>query len=820
MTQLASTGDDTAADQERPASDGATVPPERYQLTDAAGPLDKRALQSLDAWWRAANYLAVGQIYLTANPLLREPLQAEHIKPRLLGHFGTVPGLNLVYVHANRAIRERDLNAVFIAGPGHGGPGPNACAWLEGTYSELYSHIPTDAEGMAAFFHQFSYPGGVPSHCSPETPGSFHEGGELGYSLLHAFGAALDQPDLVVFCVVGDGEAETGPLAGSWHAAKFLNPSRDGAVLPVLALNEYKIANPTLLARIPYEELEQLMRGYGYEPHLVAGDDPAVVHQAMAETLDRCLNRIAEIQETARQSGDPSRQAWPMIVLRTPKGWTCPPVVDGQQVEGTFRAHQVPLPAARTDADHRAALEAWLRSYRPEELFDKTGAPVADVLAQNPSGERRMSANPVANGGLLLRDLRLPDWRDFGVPVEHPGATRHEATRVLGRWLAEVTRANPDNFLTFAPDELASNRLQDILDVTGRNWQADIGEFDEKLDRRGRVIEVLSEHMCQGMLEGYLLTGRHGLFTCYEAFIHIVDSMFNQHAKWLQASAEVPWRRPIASFNYLLSSHVWRQDHNGFTHQDPGFLDIVLNKNPEIVRVYLPPDANTLLSTYDHCLRSRHYMNVVVAGKQPQEDWLSVKDAALHCTRGLGIWDWAGNRDELGSVPDVVLACAGEIPTLETLAAASILRERLPELRVRVVNIVDLMRLLPETEHPHGLPDREFDTLFTTTQPVIFAFHGYPLLVHRLTYRRHNHSQIHVRGYRERGTTTTPFDMVMLNDLDRFHLVVDVIDRVEGLGTRAAGLRQEMIDTRIRARAWTRDNGVDMPDVAEWRWPS
>ena len=820
MTQLASTGGDTAADQERPASAGATVPPEPYQLTDAAGPLDKRALQTLDAWWRAANYLAVGQIYLTANPLLREPLQAEHIKPRLLGHFGTVPGLNLVYVHANRAIRERDLNAVFIAGPGHGGPGPNACAWLEGTYSELYSHIPTDAEGMAAFFHQFSYPGGVPSHCAPETPGSFHEGGELGYSLLHAFGAALDQPDLVVFCVVGDGEAETGPLAGSWHAAKFLNPSRDGAVLPVLALNEYKIANPTLLARIPYEELEQLMRGYGYEPHLVAGDDPAVVHQAMAETLDRCLNRIAEIQETARQSGDPSRQAWPMIVLRTPKGWTCPPVVDGQQVEGTFRAHQVPLPAARTDADHRAALEAWLRSYRPEELFDRTGAPVADVLAQNPSGERRMSANPVANGGLLLRDLRLPDWRDFGVPVEHPGATRHEATRVLGRWLAEVTRANPDNFLTFAPDELASNRLQDILDVTGRNWQADIGEFDEKLDRRGRVIEVLSEHMCQGMLEGYLLTGRHGLFTCYEAFIHIVDSMFNQHAKWLQASAEVPWRRPIASFNYMLSSHVWRQDHNGFTHQDPGFLDIVLNKNPEIVRVYLPPDANTLLSTYDHCLRSRHYMNVVVAGKQPQEDWLSVTDAALHCTRGLGIWDWAGNRDELGSVPDVVLACAGEIPTLETLAAASILRERLPELRVRVVNIVDLMRLLPETEHPHGLPDREFDTLFTTTQPVIFAFHGYPLLVHRLTYRRHNHSQIHVRGYRESGTTTTPFDMVMLNDLDRFHLVVDVIDRVEGLGTRAAGLRQEMIDTRIRARAWTRDNGVDMPDVAEWRWPS
>jgi xylulose-5-phosphate/fructose-6-phosphate phosphoketolase len=820
MTQLASMGGDTAADQERPSASGPTVPPEPYELAEAAGPLDKDTLRSLDAWWRAANYLGVGQIYLTGNPLLREPLQAEHIKPRLLGHFGTVPGLNLVYVHANRAIRERDLNAVFIAGPGHGGPGPNACAWLEGTYSELYSHIPPDLEGMAAFFHQFSYPGGVPSHCAPETPGSFHEGGELGYSLLHAVGAALDQPDLVVFCVVGDGEAETGPLAGSWHAAKFLNPARDGAVLPVLALNEYKIANPTLLARIPPEELDKLLQGYGYEPHVVAGNDPAKVHQAMAETLDRCLERISEIQQVAREGEAGSRSAWPMVVLRTPKGWTCPPIVDGQQVEGTFRAHQVPLPAARTDADHRVALEAWLRSYRPEELFDEAGAPVPELLAQNPSGDRRMSANPVANGGLLLRDLRLPEWRDFAVPVEHPGATKHEATRVLGRWLAEVTRANPENFLTFAPDELASNRLQDILDVTGRNWQIEIGEFDEKLDRRGRVIEVLSEHICQGLLEGYLLTGRHGLFTCYEAFIHIVDSMFNQHAKWLQASANVAWRRPIASFNYLLSSHVWRQDHNGFTHQDPGFLDVVLNKNPEIVRVYLPPDANTLLSTYDHCLRSRHYVNVVIAGKQPQEDWLSVTDAALHCTRGIGIWEWAGNKDELGTVPDVVLACAGEIPTLETLAAASILRERLPELRVRVVNVVDLMRLLPDDEHPHGLPDREFDTLFTESQPVVFAFHGYPWLVHRLSYRRRNHDQLHVRGYREQGTTTTPFDMVMLNNLDRFHLVMDVIDRVDGLGMRAAGLRQEMVDTRLRARAWTRDHGLDLPAVADWRWPS
>jgi xylulose-5-phosphate/fructose-6-phosphate phosphoketolase len=596
-------------------------------------------------------------------------------------------------------------------------------------------------------------------------------------------------------------------------------------VIPVLALNEYKIANPTLLARIPVEELETLLRGYGYEPHLVAGDDPAQVHQDMAAAMEACLDGVAEIQRAARAGeGGPSSEQrgrpWPMIIMRTPKGWTCPPVVDGQQVEGTFRAHQVPLPAARTDGTHRSVLEAWLRSYRPEELFDETGAPVPELLEQNPVGPQRMSANPVANGGTLLRDLRLPDWREFGVDVAVPGATSHEATRVLGAWLREVTRANPDRFLTFAPDELASNRLQDILDVTGRRWEAGIGEFDERLDRSGRVIEVLSEHMCQGLLEGYLLTGRHGLFTCYEAFIHIVDSMFNQHAKWLQASAHVPWRRPIASFNYLLSSHVWRQDHNGFTHQDPGFLDVVLNKNPEIVRVYLPPDANTLLSTYDHCLRSRHYVNVVVAGKQPQADWLSVQDAALHCARGAGIWEWAGHRDEIGTEPDVVLACAGEIPTLETLAAAAILRERLPELRVRVVNVVDLMRLLPESEHPHGLPDSEFDTLFTTDKPVIFAFHGYPWLVHRLTYRRTNHAQLHVRGYKEQGTTTTPFDMVMLNDLDRFHLVIDVIDRVPSLRSRAAGLRQEMVDTRLRARTWTREHGVDLPEVSDWTWPA
>ncbi|SDU98590.1 xylulose-5-phosphate/fructose-6-phosphate phosphoketolase [Microlunatus sagamiharensis] len=823
MTQLASMGGDTAADNEG-GSNGPTVAPTPYDLGTPEGVLGAEELRLVDAWWRAANYLAVGQIYLMANPLLREPLQAEHVKPRLLGHFGTVPGLNLAYVHANRAIKARDLNAVFVAGPGHGGPGPNACAWLEGTYSELYSHIGRDERGMRAFFHQFSFPGGVPSHCAPETPGSFHEGGELGYSLLHAYGAALDSPELTVFCVVGDGEAETGPLAGSWHAAKFIDPARDGAVLPILALNEYKIANPTLLARIPEAELLELMRGYGYDPHVVAGDDPGTVHQLYAETLETCLDAIAEIQRRARSTDevpgpDDAGPRWPMIIMRTPKGWTCPPQVDGQQVEGTFRAHQVPLPAARTDGTHRAVLEQWLRSYRPEELFDDEGRPVQELLDLPPTGTRRMSDNPVANGGALLRDLRLPDWRDYGVDVPNPGTTAHEATKVLGTWLRDVTRDNPTSFLTMAPDELASNRLQDILEVTGRRWQAQEGEFDERLDRQGRVIEVLSEHLCEGLLEGYLLSGRHGAFTCYEAFIHIVDSMFNQHAKWLQASAQVPWRRPIASLNYLLSSHVWRQDHNGFTHQDPGFLDVVLNKDPSIVRIYLPPDANTLLSTFDHCLRSRHYVNVVVAGKQPQFDYLSVEDAGLHCARGAGIWDWASSHDDAGTLPDVVLGAAGEIPTLEVLAAAAILRERLPDLRVRVVNVVDLMRLLPEDEHPHGLSDRDFDTLFTATQPVIFAFHGYPWLVHRLTYRRANHSGIHVRGYKERGTTTTPFDMVMLNDLDRFHLVMDVIDRVPSLGASAAGLRQEMADARLRARTYTRENGVDDPAVAGWTWP-
>ncbi|MGW4634807.1 phosphoketolase family protein [Nocardia sp. NPDC004415] len=807
---------DTAADNVD-GGEGETVAPTPYVLGDAPGPLDRDELVAVDAWWRAANYLAVGQIYLMRNPLLRTPLEPTDIKPRLLGHFGTVPGLNLVWAHANRQIRRRGLDAVFVAGPGHGGPGPNACAWLEDAYTVLYPDIPRDIQGMGRLFHQFSFPGGVPSHCAPETPGSFHEGGELGYSLLHAYGAALDNPDLTVFCVIGDGEAETGPLAASWHANKFLNAARDGAVIPILALNEYKIANPTILARIPESELVELLRGYGYEPLIVSGDDPAPVHQAMATALDTCLDRVAGFQRAAREHGDTTRPRWPMIVLHTPKGWTCPPVVDGERVEGTFRAHQVPLPAARTDARHREVLEQWLRSYRPDELFDEHGRPRAIVLDQVP--EAPMSLNPVANGGLLVRALDLPDWREYGVRVEQPGQGVHEATRVLGGWLRDVTARNPHNFLTMAPDELASNRLQDILEVTGRDWQAEVGRWDVALSPTGRALEVLSEHLCQGLLEGYLLTGRHGVFTCYEAFIHIVDAMFNQHAKWLDASLAVPWRRRIPSLNYLLTSHVWRQDHNGFTHQDPGFLDVVANKSPEIVRVYLPPDANTLLSTYDHCLRSLHYANVVVAGKQPGPDWLSVDEAALHCARGVGIWPWAGHNDDPGTVPDVVLACAGDIPTLEILAAAAILRDRLPDLRIRVINVVDLMRLLPAGEHPHGLPDATFDTLFTRDRPVIFAFHGYPWLVHRLTYRRTNHAELHVRGYKEKGTTTTPFDMVMLNDLDRFHLVIDVIDRVPGLRERAAGLRAEMVDARLIARTWTREHGEDIPVVANWVWP-
>jgi xylulose-5-phosphate/fructose-6-phosphate phosphoketolase len=827
VTQPADQVPDTSADLPVSAATGTgmTVAPTPYRLSDVDGPLDREQLRLIDAWWRAANYLAVGQIYLLDNPLLLAPLEAEHVKPRLLGHFGTVPGLNLLWVHLNRLIRERDLDAVFVAGPGHGGPGPNACAWLEGTYTERYSEVRQDAGGMRTLFRRFSFPGGVPSHCAPETPGSFHEGGELGYSLLHAYGAALDHPDLLVLCVVGDGEAETGPLATSWHCNKLLDPERDGAVLPVLHLNEYKIANPTLLACIPSSELAELFRGYGYQPHFVEGNDPAKVHQAVAATLERCLDDIREIQHRARsgtdRQGDPHddrRPRWPMIVLRTPKGWTCPPVVDGQQVEGTFRAHQVPLPNARGDDAHRVALESWLRSYRPEDLFDHDGRPVPELLALNPADNRRMSANPVTNGGAVLRELDLPDWRTYALDVPAPGAALHEPCRILGGWLRDVTRRNTENFLVFAPDELASNRLQDVLDVTGRRWQAEIGPFDDRLDRHGRAIEVLSEHVCQGLLEGYLLTGRHGVFTCYEAFIHIVDAMFNQHAKWLQASSEVQWRRRIASLNYLLSSHVWRQDHNGFTHQDPGFLDVVMNKSPHVVRVYLPPDANTLLSTYDHCLRSRHYVNVVVAGKQPSYDWLSVEEAEQHCARGLGIWEWASNDGGPMTATDVVMACAGDVPTLETLAAVSILRRELPDLRIRVVNVVDLMRLVPANEHPHGLPDDEFDALFTPDRPVVFAFHGYPWLIHRLTYRRANHHNVHVRGYKERGTTTTPFDMVMLNDLDRYHLVMDVIDRVPGLAPRAAALRQDMADARQRARAWTREHGEDHPDVTGWSW--
>jgi xylulose-5-phosphate/fructose-6-phosphate phosphoketolase len=777
------------------------------------------ALEPIDAYWRAANYLSVGQIYLRDNPLLREPLTLEHVKPRLLGHWGTTPGLNLLYAHMNRVIRERDLNAIYVTGPGHGGPGLVANTYLEGTYTEIYPRIGEDEEGMRRLFRQFSFPGGVPSHVAPETPGSIHEGGELGYALVHAYGAVFDNPDLLALCVVGDGEAETGPLAASWHSNKFLNPARDGAVLPVLHLNGYKIANPTVLARIGDAELRSLLEGYGYSPRFVEGDDPPAVHRLLAQTLDAALDDITAIQERAR-AGDAERPSWPMIVLRTPKGWTGPKEVDGKPAEGTFRSHQVPLANLADNPEHLRQLERWLRSYRPEELFDEGGRLRAELRALRPEGERRMGANPHANGGSLLHDLELPDFRDYAVDVPSPASTSSEATRVLGTWLRDVMRANDSaaNFRVFGPDETASNRLGPVLEATGRTWVAERRDGDDHLSPDGRVMEVLSEHLCQGWLEGYLLTGRHGLFNCYEAFIHIIDSMFNQHAKWLKVTRAIPWRRPIASLNYLLSSHVWRQDHNGFSHQDPGFIDHVVNKKAEIVRVYLPPDANCLLSVADHCLRSRDYVNVIVAGKQPSLDYLSMEDAITHCTRGIGIWNWAGNGE--GGEPDVVLACAGDIPTLETVAAAALLREHLPDLRVRVVNVVDLMRLQPESEHPHGLPEAEFDALFTTSQPVIFAYHGYPWLIHRLTYRRANHHNLHVRGYKEEGTTTTPFDMVMLNDLDRFHLVMDVIDRVPGLGETAAPLRQQMVDERLRHRAYTREHGDDSPDVRDWAWPA
>jgi xylulose-5-phosphate/fructose-6-phosphate phosphoketolase len=779
--------------------------------------LTSEELRLIDAYWRAANYLSVGQVYLLDNPLLREPLRREHVKPRLLGHFGTVPGLNLIYVHLNRAIRERDLDAIYITGPGHGGPAVVANAWLEGTYSQLYPHVGRDEVGMRHLFRQFSFPGGIPSHAAPETPGSIHEGGELGYALSHAFGAAFDNPELVVACVVGDGEAETGPLATGWHGNKFLNARTDGAVLPFLHLNGYKIANPTVLARIPERELVSFLEGCGWRPLIVAGDEPEPVHQALAGALDEALDQIAEIQRAARSDGVDSRPQWPLIVVRTPKGWTGPKEVDGLPVEGTWRAHQVPVTGVRDNPDHLRVLEDWLRSYHAEDLFDEDGRLVPELRELAPRGARRMSANPHANGGELLQDLVCPDFRDYAIEVTAPGTTFSEATRVLGGFIRDIFGRNPSNFRLFGPDETASNRLDDVFDATDKVWEAAIEPTDENLAPNGRVVEVLSEHQCQGWLEGYLLTGRHGLFNCYEAFVHIVDSMFNQHAKWLKVTRGIPWRRPIASLNYLLSSHVWRQDHNGFTHQDPGFIDVVVNKKAEVIRVYLPPDANTLLSVADHCLRSRNYVNVIVAGKQPALNYLAMDDAIVHCTRGAGIWEWASN-DEQGE-PDVVLGCCGDIPTLETLAAAAILRERLPELKVRVVNVVDLMRLQPDTEHPHGLSDMEFDALFTPNRPIVFAYHGYPWLIHRLTYRRTNHDNLHVRGYKEEGTTTTPFDMVMLNDLDRFHLVMDAIDRVPGLAETAGRLRQEMSDRRIRARAYTREHGEDDPEIAGWTWP-
>ncbi|MCK9928346.1 phosphoketolase family protein [Frankia sp. Mgl5] len=787
----------------------------------STGPLSTEELRLIDAYWRAANYLAVGQIYLLDNPLLTEPLRAEHIKPRLLGHWGTTPGLNLIYAHMNRVIRRNDLDAIYVIGPGHGGPGIVANTYLEGTYSEIYPSITQDREGLRRLFRQFSFPGGIPSHVAPEVPGSIHEGGELGYALTHAYGAAFDNPGLVVAAVVGDGEAETGPLAASWHSNKFLDPVRDGAVLPILHLNGYKIAQPTILARIPESELDALMRGYGYEPLHVTGDDPADVHQQFARVLDTAVSRIFDIQDRARRGGDSSRPVWPMIVLRTPKGWTGPSTVDGRPVEGNWRSHQVPIAELHNNPEHLALLESWLRSYRPWELFDADGRLVPELAALAPVGTRRMSANPHANGGELLRDLTLPDFRDYAVDVPQPGVGSNEATRVLGGFLRDVMRSNPNTFRVMGPDETASNRLGALFETTSRAWNAETVPTDEDLAPDGRVMEVLSEHLCQGWLEGYLLTGRHGFFSCYEAFIHIVDSMVNQHAKWLKATRHIPWRRPIASLNYLLTSHVWRQDHNGFSHQDPGFIDHVVNKKAEIIRVYLPPDANTLLSVADHCLRSRHYINVIVAGKQPALNYLPMSDAIAHCTRGLGIWDWASNdhTEDGDGTPDVVMACAGDIPTLETLAAVDILRQNFPELKVRVVNVVDLMCLQAEAEHPHGMSDARFDALFTEDRPIIFAYHGYPWLIHRLTYRRRNHGNLHVRGYIEEGTTTTPFDMVMMNNLDRFHLVVDVIDRVASLGARAAHVRQRMIDARLAARAYTRDHGEDDPRIRDWTWP-
>ncbi len=774
-------------------------------------------LEKLNAYWRAANYLSVGQIYLRANPLLREPLRPEHIKSRLLGHWGTTPGLNFVYVHLNRMIRRHDWNAIFIAGPGHGGPGLVANTYLEGVYSEVYPAVSRDERGLALLCKQFSFPGGVPSHAAPETPGSIHEGGELGYSIAHAYGAVFDNPDLLACCVVGDGEAETGPLATSWHSNKFLNPARDGAVLLVLHLNGYKIDNPTVLGRMTDEELSHLFTGVGYRPVFIEGHDPLPMHREMAAALEATLGEIRAIQREARTQGFSARPIWPMIVLRTPKGWTGPKQVDGRPVEGTWRAHQVPIPEAASNPEHLRLLEEWMKSYRPEELFDANGALRAELAALAPEGQRRMGANPHANGGLLLRDLRMPDFRDYAVPVPRPGATAGEATRVLGRFLRDVMKLNPATFRVFGPDETTSNRLDALYEVTGKMSTGPFVSTDERLSPEGRVLEVLSEHLCEGWLEGYLLTGRHGFFSCYEAFIHIVDSMFNQHAKWLKVSRQIPWRRPIASLNYLLTSHVWRQDHNGFSHQDPGFIDHVVNKKADVVRVYLPPDANTLLSVTDHCLRSRNYVNVIVAGKQPELEWLPMEAAIRHCTAGIGIWDWASNDE--GAEPDAVMACAGDVPTLETLAAVDLLRRHFPDVKLRVVNVVDLMTLQPSSEHPHGLADADFDSLFTVDRPVIFAYHGYPWLIHRLTYRRANHPNLHVRGYKEEGTTTTPFDMTVLNQLDRFHLASDVVDRVPRLDRVGGHFKQFVRDRLTEHRQYIAEHGDDMPEIRGWTWP-
>jgi xylulose-5-phosphate/fructose-6-phosphate phosphoketolase len=780
-------------------------------------PLSGEEVRKLDAYWRAANYLSVGQIYLYDNPLLGEPLKAEHVKPRLLGHWGTTPGLTFIYVHLSRVIRKYDLDAIYITGPGHGGPGLVATTYLEGSYSELYAGVPQNAEGMKRLFRQFSFPGGVPSHTAPETPGSIHEGGELGYALSHAFGAAFDNPDLLVCCVVGDGEAETGPLAGSWQSNKFLNPVRDGAVLPFLHLNGYKIHNPTVMGRMTDEDLTQLFAGFGYKPYFVAGDDPTSMHQRMAATLDAVVEEIHGIQQRARTKEVSGYPLWPMVVLRTPKGWTGPKTVDGQRVEGTYRSHQVPLAEVKTNPEHLKLLEKWMKSYRPEELFDGEGRLRAELAALSPEGERRMGANPHANGGLLLRDLRMPDFRDYSVKVAKPGTTRAEATRVLGQFLRDIVKLNPDNFRIMGPDETKSNRLDALFEVTGKVHLGPLLETDEHLSPDGRVMEVLSEHLCQGWLEGYLLTGRHAFFSCYEAFIHIVDSMFNQHAKWLKVTREIPWRRPIASLNYLLTSHVWQQDHNGFSHQDPGFIDHVVNKKADIVRVYLPPDANTLLSVANHCLRSRNYVNVIVAGKAPALQWLDMDSAIRHCTEGVSIWRWASNDE--GAEPDVVMACSGDVPTLETLAAVDLLRQNFPDLKIRVVNVVNLMKLQQPSEHPHGLPDPEFDSMFTTDKPIIFAYHGYPWLIHRLTYRRTNHRNLHVRGYKEEGTTTTNFDMVVLNDLDRFHLAGDVVDRVARLSRVGAHFKQFLRDKLIDHKQYIVRHGEDLPEVSNWKWP-